>query len=570
MKKKENNAAFARNVRFSCFLLSLARGLSVALYLVLFFSTLMSYALPYAMKLAVDSFLSVRTSKPSSMHLLLYLSAIAVSVVLRQGERYLSAKQDQVIEHRFRDKVVSMMMRKDITAFKRHPYGQLETVMTNAISTVGNSIYCIIETCVIVPLGLVAGMAYIRSLSYVLVPLILAEVTLVYLVILDGTKKRAKAYKSQLVHQARYFGILEAIHKAYENIRMAFRVVPVIQKHREESEKYAQANVGYQRTQIQINTLIDLISGVLNITAIYTFYVLIGQGRATPGDYFAYVAMKEVIVGSMNGFIQLRPRIKELNIAVEEIDALVPIESLLKERIGRDKQSTVAAIEEISFNNAVFSYPTADVTYHLNYRFKAGRKYFLVGENGIGKTTMVRMITGLCPLDRGTILINGGVDINDLDEACKRRRIAVLPQNIVALERGLADILLEVDPEQPGVSQIIADFGADKYLALLGSGTNPDESRPRTELSGGEKKRILLAAVFAGAPDVIILDEPYAELDAHTKEVLTRYINELSLDRIVIVITHEMPSGLDLHNAEVIRMCRRGSKVVLQNGSAGL
>lgn len=565
MRIKEGNQDFLRDARFSYFLLSFAKGLSVGLFLTLLVSTLMSYVVPYAMKLAIDSLLVNRSSGPKPRLLMLYLTAALLSVVLSKGERYVSARQDEVIQHRFRDEIVSRILRKDVATFGGYQYGQLQTVLTNAISTIVNSVYCIIETSIIVPLGLLAGMLYITMLSLSLVPFIVAEICVMYCVISRGTKRRSEAYRNQLIRQTKYFGVLEAIHKAYENIRLSFRVAPARQSHLRESEKFAQANVQYRKTQIQIDTAIGLAHGVLNIVALYVFYLLIRLDRASPGDYFAYIAMKEVIVGSMNGFIQLKLRAKELHIAAEEVNALVPIEDLMRSEPSLSEETDSAAIGEIRFDNVVFSYPAAKTAYRFNYRFRAGRKYLIMGDNGIGKTTLVRIIAGLCPLNKGRILVNGTVDIGSMDEALKRSKIAILPQDITIFEKALAGIFpginSEPTPVLQGPTRINGDTDVESLVAVWEAG----DVGSRRGLSGGQKKRMLLAAMFRSDPDVIILDEPYAELDAGSSETLTRYINEFSTSKIIIVITHYAPAGLDLHNCETVHMRRNGSDVLLQS-----
>ena len=155
-----------------------------------------------------------------------------------------------------------------------------------------------------------------------------------------------------------------------------------------------------------------------------------------------------------------------------------------------------ASIEEIRFRDAVFSYPGSDVTYHFDYRFTSGRKYLVVGENGIGKTTMIRMLAGLCPLQRGEILANGTLNINGMCEAAKRAKIAVLPQDVVPF-----DGVLSLGPTEP-----------------VGPAGGLDDSGSTASFSGGQKKMAFLSSVFASQADVTILDEPYAELDAAAKD----------------------------------------------------
>ncbi|QSX05716.1 ATP-binding cassette domain-containing protein [Sedimentibacter sp. zth1] len=94
-----------------------------------------------------------------------------------------------------------------------------------------------------------------------------------------------------------------------------------------------------------------------------------------------------------------------------------------------------------------------------------------------------------------------------------------------------------------------------KVSNLINSLINNDENKDKSivsELSGGEKKKILLSMIFSTESEVIILDEPFAELDSEAKNVLIHYINSCSKDRIIIIITHEIPKELD--NEEIIKI----------------
>lgn len=544
LQRNDTRALLARDIRFSRYLLSLAKGLSVALFVLLLASTLMSYAVPYAMKLAIDSFLSVSGNRPNVLYLVLYLLAILLSVATRHAERYICARQGEAIEHRFRDKVVSTIMHYDIAAFRSHEYGQLQTALTNAISTIDNSLYCIVETSIIVPFGLAAGLTYIARRSYTLVPLIAVEMMFSYFVISRGAQRRAQAYKEQLARQSRYFGLLETMYRAFESIRLTFRAELMKRRHAGESEKYSEANVKHRASQILIDAPIDLANGVFAVAALYIFYLLISSGRATLGDYFAFVAMKDLIIGNVNGFLQLRPRWRELRIATAEINGLIVVDDLVGGGTPDGQASplpvSVPAIEEIRFHEVGFSYPGTNITYQLDYRFTSGHKYLLVGENGIGKTTVIRMLAGLCSLDRGEILVNGTMNLKDLSEGWKRSKMAVLPQDIIPFD--------DVPPSGP-----------------TGPTRDPSESATAASLSGGQKKMAVLSSIFTSQADIIILDEPYAELDAAAKDSVTKFINEASLDRILIVVSHEIPDGLDMHNAEVVRLRRDGTSVVLDS-----
>ncbi|WP_133998520.1 ABC transporter ATP-binding protein [Kribbella sp. VKM Ac-2566] len=223
---------------------------------------------------------------------------------------------------------------------------------------------------------------------------------------------------------------------------------------------------------------------------------------------------------------------------------------------------------EIAFRNVSFGYPGTNrrVLKDLDLVIPAGKSLAVVGANGAGKTSLVKLLCGLYEPNEGTVLIDG-VELQDLDTDDWRRRLAVVFQQPVRLPmsahanvrfgRGDADIGIAV--ERAGAKSIVEALpnGGETVLSAEFDGG--------VELSGGEWQRLGLAralyAVQQGA-SVLVLDEPAAHLDARSEAELYRRFLDLTAGLTTILISHRFSTVRQASSIVVLdegRVIERGS-----------
>jgi ABC-2 type transport system ATP-binding protein len=189
----------------------------------------------------------------------------------------------------------------------------------------------------------------------------------------------------------------------------------------------------------------------------------------------------------------------------------------------------------------------------LSFSVPAGALFGFVGRNGAGKTTTMRIVCGLLVADGGTVTWRGGpVD------ARVRTRIGYMPE-----ERGLypkmrACELLEYFGVLHGLSHARARAAAGDWLERLGLG---DRAGSRIEqLSQGNQQRVQLAAALVHAPDLLVLDEPFAGLDPIVCDLLTGVLREQAAQGVpVLFSSHQLE--LVEHICESVAIIDRGRLV---------
>jgi ATP-binding cassette subfamily B protein len=220
-------------------------------------------------------------------------------------------------------------------------------------------------------------------------------------------------------------------------------------------------------------------------------------------------------------------------------------------------------VQGFEFRNVAFSYPGSprQILHNFNFHLRPGERVALIGENGQGKTTIVKLITRLYDPSEGQILLDG-VDLRDYDLDDLYRRIGVIFQDFMRYEMtareniavGRVEELEQLEHIQIAAGKGLADEVIRKlpghYEQMLGRRFDGG-----VDLSGGEWQKIALARAYLRNAEVLILDEPTAALDARSEfEVFQRFA-ELTRGKMALFISHRFST---------VRMADR--IIVLENG----
>ena len=173
----------------------------------------------------------------------------------------------------------------------------------------------------------------------------------------------------------------------------------------------------------------------------------------------------------------------------------------------------------------------------------AGEVVALVGANGCGKTTLIRAVAGVLPLDRGCARLAGD-DLASLSIAERARRVAVVPQAAL-LPPGFSVFEQVLMGRTPYLGLLSSEQAEDFVItrkAMLDTDCWSLAERPVEELSGGERQRVVLARALAQQPEALLLDEPTSHLDlkhqVRTFQLATRLGQKLGL--AILAAVHDL------------------------------
>ena len=207
----------------------------------------------------------------------------------------------------------------------------------------------------------------------------------------------------------------------------------------------------------------------------------------------------------------------------------------------------------IEFRNTSKSYGQRQVLTNINIQISAGEKIAVVGESGAGKTTLLNLLLGFEVVSEGLILLEGQPVTRDQ----ATQVIASAGQQTYIFHGSIRDNIALANPVASELSIINAATaaGVTEFSTQLVEGLHTPIGERGYGLSGGQIQRIALARAFLKEAEIIVLDEPTANLDMANKILLLDIIDQLFKGKTLIIASHDH---------EVIK--RMDRKIVIQNG----
>ncbi len=216
-------------------------------------------------------------------------------------------------------------------------------------------------------------------------------------------------------------------------------------------------------------------------------------------------------------------------------------------------------MEILQVKNLSKSYPVADgsqqVLENLDLRLNAGQVMMLLGPSGSGKSSLLSLLAGLEPPDRGAISIQG-TEITALNEAertaFRRRNIGVVYQffNLIPTLTVMENVLLPLSLN----GRLAEQEEAERQLARMGLSDKLD--RFPEQLSGGEQQRVAICRALVHKPALLLADEPTGSLDNDTAEIVLEMLLEQVREHnlTLVMVTHS--EALTTHADRVLRLHR--------------
>jgi ATP-binding cassette, subfamily B, bacterial len=296
---------------------------------------------------------------------------------------------------------------------------------------------------------------------------------------------------------------------------------------------------------------------LLSTIAFYGCYAFIAlatvMGQLSLGDMTLYVvafrqgqqafhAILITIGGMYEDTLYISNLFEYLNISVEDG---------ANGTSSADAAPAARAERGLRFEAVGFRYPGADswTMRGLNLFIPGGESLALVGENGAGKTTFIKLLTGLYRPNEGRILLDGR-DLREWDEEALRRRMGVIFQDFnqyyFLLRENIAVGSVEHLGDEARIANAVDRGGARELVARLAHGLDTQLGRSfhdGIELSGGQWQKVALARAFMRQEaDILVLDEPTAALDAEAEHAVFQRFRALAERRTTILISHRFPT----------------------------
>jgi ABC-type multidrug transport system fused ATPase/permease subunit len=284
---------------------------------------------------------------------------------------------------------------------------------------------------------------------------------------------------------------------------------------------------------------------IIEIFAVLGLFILIVIAKWTGNNdttslitIGAFMAAAYKIIPGLVKVINITGQMKAYEFSVNEL------EENKKNRKSREGQVSPGNIHSIQFKNINFQYPKQVVLENFSLTTKKGDFIGITGESGKGKTTILNLLLGFLMPAKGEILINElAMDAKDIKIYWPFISY-VRQQSFFIHDTILRNITLEeTGYDKESLQYAVNTSGLDEFISKFTEGLDKLVTENGKNISGGQQQRIALARALYKNADLILLDEPFNELDKASAISLLEHFRELSQKgKIVIMITHDKES----------------------------
>lgn len=461
---------------------------------------------------------------------LFLLGAIALELTFMYFDFISTNRFNYLCVKDLKEDLFSATIKKSYPEFNKNSIGEYVAKFTNDVETIKNDYF----TCITMLIMFIIKIIFV-SAALIFLNVKLALITFILLTmplyVPKLAEKRLQSCKNSFLKNVESF--LEKLNDYLQG----FELIKNFSIEGKIREKFIYENSKAMRSSyISANTqsFVRIISACMSylsyfIVVAFSAYLVI-TGEFNPGQFFIAVNMIDQLsypIIAISGCIQGIISVKDLN---ENL-----VEYCQHKELSKDKGVFVTKFKKsIEFNNVSFSYEEdKPILKDISMLFEKGKKYIIKGKSGFGKTTLMNLFLKYYIPDKGQIFIDN-VDIQQIENIYEHISV-VRQENFLFKDTLRNNLTMYEDISDEKLFEVLKKLNLHSFAneaalnMIIGSGG--------VSLSGGEAKRISIARALLKSKDILILDEPLANLDKETTRVLENEILNLK-DYTIIMVTH--------------------------------
>lgn len=310
-----------------------------------------------------------------------------------------------------------------------------------------------------------------------------------------------------------------------------------------------------ENIQYALKDLIGL-SGEIVILCLGAYNIFLGD--MTIGGLITFNALIVYFLEPVRNLIDLQTELQTALVAeerIQEIMELEPEESRKKEETNHANAPFYNGYD-VCFQNISFGYdPDKPVLEHFSLQIKSGAKIAIVGASGTGKSTIAKLLLKLYTFETGNISING-VDLKDISTEIIRNKIAYVSQDTSLFNISIRENLLLGNKDYDNINEIQKACKIVKihdYIMSLPFQYDTVLEENGSNLSTGQKQRLMLARAILRKPQILLLDEATSNLDIELEKLVNNSIIDYLAKSTVVFITHRFETAQSCDSVFIVK-----------------
>ena len=526
---------------------------------------ILTASLAYLVKPALDDIFFEK-----NLNMLMLIPVVVASVYILKGfcdfgQYYLIAFVGQSIIRDLRKDMFCKLEDMSVGFFVKHSTGELLSRMNNDVSLVQGALTSAItgvvrDTLTVISLIVVV---FIRDSTLALIAMVVFPLA-IYPLLNFG--RRLKRYSRRMLVS------LEDITERLNETITGIRIVKAFAMEDYERNRFSEVNENLfnafmRRFKVRAmsNPVMETIGG-FGVCAIVTyggFQVI--NGESTQGTFFSFMAALVMLYEPIKRISDVNNTVQEGLSAGERIFALMDTEPDVKDAPGALPLGEISG--KVELRSITFGYDSNPVIHDISLVVNPGEAIAVVGESGVGKSTLLDLVPRFYDPSGGSIEIDG-IDVRSITQRSLREKIGIVTQQTILFDDTVRNNIAYGRPDLPLELVISAAKAAHAHDFIIAQPDGYDSliGENGIKLSGGERQRLAIARALLKNPPILILDEATSNLDSDSEKTVQDALEALMKGRATLIVAHRLST---IQNVDRVYVMAHG-RIVEQGSHAEL
>ena len=487
----------------------------------------------------------------------IFLVIIILRFISGYVQSVVTAYFSQMAMNDLRHDVFAHLQKMPVKYFDQNPVGRLVTRVTNDVRAIDEMLASGVITIIQDSILIVAIVVLMLVLNWQLALVSFTILPLVIMVIAEFRRRTRVIYREVRKH-------LAALNATLAEHISGQKIIQLFNQYSNKRQDFANTNTKYFNTSIKQLKLFAFFRPIINVSSQIAVAVIIWYGGGqvlrdaiTIGLLMAFTQYIQKLFRPINDFSE---KFNVLQGALAGAERIFDLMDQPTEEYRENLLSDIKFAGEIEFDHVWLAYnPGEWVLKDISFKIKPGEKIALVGHTGSGKTSIVNLMLGMYPYQKGEIRIDGkplsSYALHDI-----RANIGIVQQDVFIFSGNIRDnIALNNDKlTDEEVVQVAKYVNADKFICKLPQKYQEPVMERGATLSTGQRQLIAFARVLAYDPSIFILDEATSNIDTETELLIQDALKKIVVNRSSIIIAHRLSTIqhvdriLVLHKGELV------------------